>query len=135
MASGERHTGQSAGSSRNPFLGGPVHVPSLTPAARDALTGELVPWVDGLARRFALDLRTVPPCWSRHNGMVEVLTALRDYERGAFVAAAPPTAAMEWLRALRDAIGFLRDLAAVTQCTPREHRPDPDRPVLQPTTP
>ena len=27
---------------------------------------------------------------------------------------------------------FLRDLGALTQCTAREHRPDPERPILEP---
>lgn len=121
-----------AGPSPNPFVGGPVHVPSLTSAARVALLGHLAPWVDTLAHRFALDVRTLPPCWDRHNGMVEVLAGLRDYERGAFVGTAPPTAAIDWLRALRDALAFLRDLGALTQCTAREHRPDPERPTLEP---
>lgn len=110
-----------------------MHVPTLTHAARGTLLDDLAPWVDTLTRRFAMDVRTLPPCWDRHNGMVEVLAALRDYERGAFVGTAPPTAAIDWLRAVRDALAFLRDLGALTQCAAREHRPDPERPTLQPS--
>jgi hypothetical protein len=97
----ERYAGGPASTANNPFGSTPVHVPSLGAAAKAQLLQDLEKWVEELARRFVVDVRTIPPCWARHNAMVETLTALRDYERGCYVGTAPPTAAMEWIRALR----------------------------------
>jgi hypothetical protein len=124
----ERYAGGPPSTAKNPFGSTPVHVPSLGAASKAQLLEDLEKWVEELARRFVVDIRTIPPCWTRHNAMVETLTALRDYERGCYVGTAPPTAAMEWIRALRDGIAFMHDLASLTQCSAREHRPDPQRP-------
>ena len=105
-------------------LDGPVHWPSLTEDEHARRTGELRDWVDQLVARFALDTRVVPPCWLRHNGMVETLSALRDHERASYADSAPPTAAVDWLRALHDVESLLRDLAGKTQCTAQMHRPN-----------
>jgi len=103
-------------------------VPSLSAPEYDALLTDLRIWVDGLTARFALDARTVPPCWERHNAMVETLAALRDAERGYFVDRPPATAGMEWIRAVRESTVYLRDHVAITQCSAHEHR-DPRRPL------
>lgn len=105
-------------------LASPVHWPSLTTEERERRTGELQDWVDQLLSRFAFDTRVIPPCWLRHNGMVETLSALRDHERASYADAAPATAAVDWLRALRDVESLLRDLAGKTQCTAQAHRPE-----------
>jgi hypothetical protein len=108
----------------DPFgeLDSPVHWPSLTGPERDHRMGQLEEWVDQLVTRFALDTRVVPPCWPRHNAMVETLSALRDHERASYHPTAPPTAAVDWLRALRDVEALLRSIAAQTQCTTHAHR-------------
>lgn len=106
----------------SPMGGGPVHVPSLSETEYDALLTDLRIWVEGLVFRFALDVRTIPPCWERHNAMVETLAALRDAERGCFVDGPPPTGGLEWIRAVRDSAVYLRDQAAITQCSAHEHR-------------
>ncbi len=103
-------------------VAGPVHVPSLTDAEREIYLDELAGWTEALTRRFAIDVRTIPPCWTRHNGMVEALSALRDHERACYDPTSAPTAAVDWVRALRDIHGFLSDLAAMTRCTAHEHR-------------
>lgn len=105
-----------------PMGGGPIHVPSLSDGEYDALLSDLRIWVDALILRFALDMRTIPPCWEQHNAMVETLAALRDAERGCFVGKAPTTAGLDWIRAVRDSAAYLRDQAAVTQCSAHEHR-------------
>ena len=101
--------------------GGPVRVPSLSASEYEALLTDLRIWVDGLIARFALDVRTIPPCWERHNAMVEIMAALRDAERGCFVDGPPPTAGLDWIRAVRDGVTYLRDQAAMTRCTAHEH--------------
>ena len=106
---------------------GPLHVPSLTNDEREALLNDLELWVAQLVRRFNIDHRTIPPCWGRHNGMLESLVALRDHERASFSDNSSPAAAVDWLRALRDITGLLRDLAALTMCSGHEHRAEVTR--------
>jgi hypothetical protein len=101
---------------------GPLHVPSLTARERDAVLPDLCVWVDRLVDRFALDTRVLPPCWERHNGIVEALSALRDHERGSYAADADPRSGVDWLRALRDVRTLLTELAALTQCSVHQHR-------------
>lgn len=117
-----RGVGESRLPAPSPMGGGPVHVPSLSDPEYELLLTDLRLWVEGLTSRFALDVRTIPPCWERHNAMVETLAALRDAERGCFVDGPPPTAGVEWIRAVRDSAGYLRDHAAITQCSAHEHR-------------
>ena len=108
----------------DPFgeLDSPVHWPSLTAPERDRRMVQLEEWVDQLVTRFALDTRVVPPCWQRHTAMVETLSALRDHERASYHQTAPPTAAVDWLRAFRDVETLLRTIAGQTQCTAQTHR-------------
>ena len=107
-------------------LAGPTHLPSLTAREREAfLDDQLAAWVEQLVRRFDLDIRVVPRCWARHNGMVEALTALRDHERGCYAETAAPTGALEWFRALREIEARLVDLGAATRCSAAEHRENP----------
>ncbi|TQM61716.1 hypothetical protein [Humibacillus xanthopallidus] len=106
-------------------LAGPVHVPSLTAAERTDLLSQLRPWVAQLVTRFHIDARVIPPCWERHNGMLEALTALRDLERDCYSHKAPPSAAVDWFRGFREIEARLIELASLTNCTAREHRDPP----------
>lgn len=117
---------------------GPLHIPSLTAAERQALLPDLRVWVERLVDRFALDTRVVPPCWEQHNGIVETLSALRDHERGSYTHDADPRSGVDWLRALRDVQALLSELAALTQCSVHQHREPPPRrmpPPAEPVTP
>ena len=107
-------------------LAAPKHVPSLTRREHERfITQDLTPWVRQLVNRFDLDIRVVPPCWARHNGMVEALSALRDHERSSFSETAAPTAALDWFRALAEIEGRLIALGAATRCSVTEHRDNP----------
>ena len=103
-------------------VGGPLHLPSLTEQEKQSLLVELVPWVQALCVRFGIDTRAVPPCWLRHPGMVEALSALRDAERGAYAVTAPASAAVEFLQALRFVHAFLVEQTSLTGCTGQSHR-------------
>lgn len=107
----------------------PTHWPSIPPEELPQAWGELREWVETLVERFALDVRTVPPCWEQHNTMVEALSALRDHERGSYTEKASPTAAVDWFRAFREIEYRLTQAAARTQCSVNEHRPDPLQPL------
>jgi len=100
----------------------PVHWPSLTADERTVRSDELRDWVARLVARFDIDVRVIPPCWQRHNGMIESLSALRDHERASYADTATPTAPVDWLRALRDVELRLHELASQTQCTAQAHR-------------
>jgi RNA-directed DNA polymerase len=50
------------------------------------------------------------------------LAALRDCERGCYVGAPHPTAGVEWIRAVRESVACLKELAALTQCRAHAHR-------------
>jgi hypothetical protein len=113
-------------------LAGPVHLPSLTRAERDAVMADLRDWVISLISRHHIDVRVIPPCWERHSGMVEALSALRDLERDCYSEKAPPGAAVDWFRGYREIAARLTEVAAITNCTSREHRdPPPGWPDLQ----
>jgi hypothetical protein len=57
---------------------------------------------------------------------VETLSALRNYEHACYANSAP-TAAIDWLRALREATYWLTEWAARTGCTTTDHRDTPSR--------
>lgn len=119
---------------RDPFTAGlgeqtrPTHWPSLLPDEARPAWAELRDWVEHLLDRFALETRVVPPCWYRHNTLVESLSALRDHERICFAPSASPSGAIDWLRALREVENRMSEACARTQCSVNEHRPDPARP-------
>ncbi len=105
-------------------LRGPLRWPSLTCAEAAEALASLQEWVQRLVARFGLDQRVVPPCWARHPGLVETLSALRDHERGSYADSASPTAGMDFIRALHDARRILTESVARTGCTAHEHRDD-----------
>lgn len=88
---------------------------------------ELREWVEHLVDRFALDTRVIPPCWYRHNTLVEALSALHDLERICIAANASPTGALDWFRGLREIENRITGASARTQGSLNEHRPDPVR--------
>lgn len=108
-------------------LHGPTHWPSLLPDEAGQAWVDLRGWVEALVDRFGLEPRVVPPCWFRHNALVEALSALRDHERISFAPNASPTAAVDWFRGLREIQHHLSQVCARTQCSVNEHRPDPPR--------
>jgi hypothetical protein len=79
----------------------PIFWPALAGEEAKQEWDTLRRWVDQLRARYP-NLTRLPDCWWRHNDLVEVLAALRDFEGACFSATAPATAAVEWQRALRD---------------------------------
>jgi hypothetical protein len=106
-------------------LRGPTHWPSLLPDEACPPWADLRDWVKHLVDRFGLENQAVPPCWYRHNTLVEALSALRDHERILFALSASPTTAVDWFRALREIEHRMSEACARTQCSVNEHRPDP----------
>lgn len=81
--------------------GPPVYWPTLTGEEAEQEWQALREWVERLLARFPHATR-LPPCWWRHNDIVELCSALRDHERACYAQVAPATAAVEWHRAFRD---------------------------------
>jgi hypothetical protein len=96
---------------------GPFHWGDLTPREAATAWPELRSWVEDLVARFSsLDHHVIPACWWQHNSHVEALAALRDHERISYAETATATAAVEWLRALRDVTAMLHDWTGQQAC-------------------
>ena len=100
---------------------GPTFWPDLAAGEARSEWEELQTWVHRLVARYDLDSHVVPACWYRHNQLVEALVSLRDHERGSFSVTSPPTAAVDWQRALRDIESRLRAWTAELRCDNRHH--------------
>jgi hypothetical protein len=87
----------------------------------DALE-ELDDWVSWAVDRYALDHRTVPPCWDQHGALVEELSALRTAWLAAYGITGRPEAPLEWHNQFAGGRQRLSDWAARTGCRPGEHR-------------
>ena len=101
-----------------------THWPSLPPENAELEWQELREWVEDLEERFPhLDHHAIPACWWQHNEHVEALAALRDHERVSYLPAAPATAPVEWMRALRDIEVLLRSWTAEYPCGAEHQEP------------
>ena len=102
---------------------GPLYWPGVCTSEACREWAALRTWVEQLMVRFPhLDHHVVPRCWFRHNGHVEALVALRDYEWVSYADTAPGTAAADWHRAFRDIEARLREWTAQIDCG-AEHEP------------
>lgn len=109
---------------------GPLHWPALQPEDSRQEWAALRTWVEQLVERFGWSARVIPPCWYRHNPLVETLSALRDYERACFHPRASPAAAYDFLRTLRDAEQLLTDWTSRAGCTAGDHHDRPTRTLM-----
>lgn len=107
-------------------FGAPLFWPDLPAERAEEEWQALAGWVARLVNRFDWDTHVVPACWWRHNHIVEALSALRDHERGCYAPTAPPTAAVEFHRALRDIESRLKAWVSDLRCDAR-HDPSHDR--------
>jgi hypothetical protein len=110
-----------------PDLDGPLLWPALSAEEAAKEWPSLRAWVEQLVGRFSIPAQVVPPCWFRHNALVEGLAALRDHHRASFSPTAAIAAAMDWHRAFRDMEQRLAGWAGLTQCSERHHQPDTTR--------
>lgn len=123
--------GESDGDDDQPEPPGPTDWRALTPEGAPEAWAELREWVEDLVRRYGhLDHHVVPACWFRHNGHVEALVALRDFERLAFYSSSPASSPYNYQVALAQIEARLREWTARAGCL-GEHRVQPasQRPV------
>lgn len=102
----------------------PVCWATLTEIENEDALEELADWVNWVVDRYALDHRTIPPCWDEHGALVEELSALRVAWLAAFGITGRPEAPLDWQNNFAVARQRLSDWASRTGCRVDEHRPD-----------
>lgn len=104
------------------FSPSPVCWPMLASDEGPARFEELVDWVKWVVDRYALDHRTIPPCWAQHGGLLEELSALRTAWITAYAQVSTGDAPLHWHTEFAAARQRLTDWVARTGCRPGEHR-------------
>ena len=92
MTTGRKQRGNTLRIEVDTFIGYAVAWPTLSDQELEDAIAELGEWVAWLILRYALDHRTVPPCWAAHGALVEELSALHTAWRSR-VWPRPSTAA------------------------------------------
>ena len=98
---------------------------ALTDQERDEQLQALDDWAHWLIRRYALDHRTVPPCWTRHGALLEELSALRTAWLTAYAVTSTGDAPLEWHAHFAATRQRLTDWVSRTGCRSGQHRPEP----------
>ena len=101
----------------------PLCWPALTPEERAEQLDVLDDWTRWLAHRYALDARTVPPCWAQHGALLEELSALRTAWLTAYAVTSPGDAPLDWHAQFAATRLRLADWVSRTGCRSGEHRP------------
>ena len=83
---------------------------------------DLADWSHWLIERYALDHRSIPPCWARHGALVEELSALHTGWLTAYAQDARGDAPLHWHTEFAAARQRLTEWTARTGCRPGEHR-------------
>lgn len=84
----------------------------------------LTEWVPELVRRYGLQDAIIPPCWFRHEAMIQELLALFQYRNQLqFLPAAPPGAPLDFHYQLQLVMQRMRSWTGMTGCNGGEHEP------------
>lgn len=102
----------------------PVCWPALVGGELQARLSDLTQWVTWIVWRYALDHRSIPPCWIEHGAIVEELSALQTAWSGAYAVTSGGDRPLRWHAEFAAARLRLRDWVARSGCRPGEHRPD-----------
>ena len=113
------------------FQSVPVCWPALAKVERKDRLKALTKWIDWLTRRYALDHRTVPPCWALHGALIEELSALYTGWASAYAVASSADRPLRWHADFAMARKRLGEWVARSGCRVGEHRSDPSD--LEPT--
>jgi hypothetical protein len=100
----------------------PLCWPALTAQEREEQLDALADWSRWLVDRYALDHRTVPPCWPQHGSLLEELSALRTAWLTAFAVTSTGDAPLEWHAHFAAARQRLAEWVSRTGCRSAEHR-------------
>ena len=102
----------------------PLCWPALTEQEKEEQLEALNDWTRWLAHCYALDHRTVPPCWAQHGALLEELSALRTAWLTAFAVTSSGDAPLDWHTNFAATRQRLADWVSRTGCRSGEHRPD-----------
>ena len=102
----------------------PVCWATMTDRETEDALDELEDWVFWVVDRYALDHRTVPPCWAEHGALVEELSALRVAWLAAFGITGRPEAPLEWHGQFAAVRQRMTEVVSQSGCRPSEHRAD-----------
>lgn len=106
-----------------PKLGPPVNWWALTRSERVETLEVVSMFTTELVRRYALSSAVIPPCWFKHESLVQELLALFQYRnQQQFMEIAPPGAPLEFHVQLQVTIHRLTKWTAVSSCTEQVHR-------------
>ena len=100
---------------------------ALTGQEREEQLDALDDWVCWLTHRYALDHRTVPPCWGRHGALLEELSALRTAWLSAYAVTSSGDAPLDWHAHFAATRQRLADWVSRTGCRNEQHRSEPVR--------
>ena len=84
----------------------------------------LTEWVSWVVWRYALDPRTIPPCWLQHGALVEELSALQTAWGAAFAVTSAADRPLRWQEHFALGRERLAHWVARSGCRPGAHRPD-----------
>lgn len=102
----------------------PIDWWKLDDYGRAETLGILLRFVPELVRRYALQDSEVPPCWHKHDTLIQELLALYQYRnQQQFLPVAPPSAPLDFHYNLQLAIGRLTGWTARHGCRTGEHTP------------
>lgn len=101
----------------------PVNWWTLTPEERAMTLGVLREWVPELVRRYdGLPEQVVPPCWWRHEALIQELLGLFQYrQQQQVLESAPPGAMQDFHYQFNLSIHRLRGWVAMAGCTSATH--------------
>lgn len=113
----------------NEAVGEETEIPALVCFARaddverENILAELSPWVAWLVHDYALPVRTVPPCWYRHEAYVHELSALRGAWLINYLDEQVASAPSDWHQVFHQTRSRLAEIGSELRCGVEEHYP------------
>ncbi len=105
-----------------PVMEAPINWWRLDSEERAETLGVLLEWVPELVRRYGLTDQVVPPCWYRHEALIQELLALFQYRnQQQFLPVAPPGAPLDFHYQLQLLMQRLRGWVTMSGCNAGEH--------------
>lgn len=103
-------------------LAAPIDWWRLDDEERAETLSVLIEWVPELVRRYGITDQAIPPCWYRHENLVQELLALFQYRnQQQFLDIAPPSAPIDFHAQFALFLARVRVWNQATGCTAVDH--------------